>query len=62
MPSCSSCGLSIPDGQGRSCSRCYGDPWYGKDGYALRELERQEEEESRRQQEIEDSWRDIEGD
>jgi hypothetical protein len=18
---------------------CYGDPWYGKDGYALRELE-----------------------
>ncbi|HOT88652.1 MAG TPA: hypothetical protein PLC59_02655 [Bacteroidales bacterium] len=39
MTYCTSCGLPIPDGQGRSCSMCYGDPWYGKDGYALRELE-----------------------
>lgn len=30
---CSSCGLPIPDGQGSSCSMCYGDIAYGKDGY-----------------------------
>ena len=29
---------------------CYGDPWYGRDGYALRELERQQEEEYARLQ------------
>lgn len=30
---CSSCGSPIPDGQGRSCSMCYGDVSYGRDGY-----------------------------
>lgn len=30
---CSSCGSPIPDGQGRSCSMCYGDIAHGKDGY-----------------------------
>ena len=30
---CSSCGLPIPDGQGKSCSMCYGDIGHGKDGY-----------------------------
>jgi len=37
---CSSCGERIPDGQGRSCSMCYGDIGYGKDGYYRREVER----------------------
>lgn len=53
MPYCSSCGAPIPEGQGSSCSMCYGDPWYGKDGYALRELERQQEEEHWRRMEEE---------
>jgi hypothetical protein len=30
---CTSCGLPIPNGQGRSCSMCYGDIDYGRDGY-----------------------------
>jgi hypothetical protein len=30
---CSSCGSPIPDGQGNSCSMCYGDIAYGNDGY-----------------------------
>ena len=25
--------MRIPDGQGRSCSMCYGDIDYGRDGY-----------------------------
>lgn len=33
MPYCSSCGEYIPDGQGSSCSMCYGDISYGSDGY-----------------------------
>ena len=33
MPSCSSCGLPIPEGQGSSCSMCYGDIDHGRDGY-----------------------------
>jgi hypothetical protein len=39
MTTCVSCGLDIPDGQGRSCSRCYGDIDYGRDGYARAEWE-----------------------
>jgi hypothetical protein len=42
---CSSCGSTIPEGQGKSCSMCYGDPFYGKDGYALRMLEEQTQQE-----------------
>ncbi len=53
MPNCSSCGAPIPEGQGSSCSMCYGDPWHGRDGYALRELERQQEEELQKQAAIE---------
>lgn len=41
MPYCTSCGSPIPEGQGSSCSMCYGDIAYGKDGYALRMLEEQ---------------------
>ena len=33
MPYCSSCGNEIPEGQGSSCSMCYGDMAYGSDGY-----------------------------
>ena len=33
MPYCSSCGSPIPEGQGSSCSMCYGDIAHGKDGY-----------------------------
>ncbi len=46
MPNCSSCGSPIPDGQGSSCSMCYGDIAYGSDGYYeewAREQERQQE-------------------
>lgn len=53
MPNCTSCGSPIPEGQGSSCSMCYGDPDHGKDGYYREYLERQYEEEHRRQQEIE---------
>ena len=42
---CTSCGLPIPDGQGSSCSMCYGDMDYGRDGYAREEYERQERQE-----------------
>ncbi len=31
---CVSCGVAIPSGQ-RVCSMCYGDPFYGSDGYYL---------------------------
>jgi len=51
MAYCTSCGSYIPEGQGKSCSMCYGDPYHGKDGYYLRELEEQErQKESERQE------------
>ena len=57
VTTCVSCGSSIPDGQGRSCSVCYGDAFYGSDGRLLAMMEadarRQEaaEEEARRRAE-----------
>ena len=33
MTYCTSCGSPIPEGQGKSCSMCYGDIEHGKDGY-----------------------------
>jgi len=34
MNYCTSCGSPIPEeGQGKSCSMCYGDIAHGKDGY-----------------------------
>jgi len=39
MGRCASCGVSIPDGQ-RLCSMCYGDPFYGRDGYYLSYLKK----------------------
>lgn len=49
---CSSCGLPIPDGQGSSCSMCYGDMAHGSDGYY--------EEWARRQEEIAQEERELE--
>ena len=47
MASCSSCGSPIPDGQGSSCSMCYGDIGHGTDGYyeewARQQMEREQE-------------------
>jgi len=44
---CTSCGSTIPDGQGSSCSMCYGDMNHGRDGYyenwAREQLEKQKE-------------------
>ena len=51
MPYCTSCGQSIPEGQGRSCSMCYGDPDYGRDGYYRQFLNDQEEAEAWREHE-----------
>ena len=45
MPYCTSCGSEIPEGQGSSCSMCYGDVAHGSDGYYeqwLRDMERAE--------------------
>jgi len=40
----SKCGREIPEGQGKSCSMCYGDIAYGKDGYYQQWVEEQERE------------------
>ena len=44
MPNCTSCGQPIPEGQGSSCSMCYGDIDYGSDGYYRDHMEQQEQE------------------
>ena len=52
MATCSSCGSTIPEGQGRSCSMCYGDVAYGRDGfYQDWLLERSADEENRLREE-----------
>lgn len=50
---CSSCGSPIPEGQGRSCSMCYGDINYGRDNYYKDWLEEQASSEYERQREQE---------
>ena len=45
MANCTSCGITIPEEQGGSCSMCFGDIDHGTDGYyreCMEELERQE--------------------
>ena len=37
--------MSIPLGQGKSCSMCYGDVDYGSDGYYKQYLEETEQKE-----------------
>lgn len=49
MPDCTSCGSPIPEGQGKSCSMCFGDIDYGRDGYYREWAERQIEEQPRPQ-------------
>ena len=56
MPNCTSCGSSIPDGQGSSCSMCYGDPDYGRDGYYQAYIEEQERQEQEQQQQEQQQW------
>lgn len=56
MTHCTSCGLPIPEGQGNSCSMCYGDPYYGEDGYYLQYLEEQERQAAERRAEEERQW------
>jgi hypothetical protein len=43
MPYCTSCGREIPEGQGSSCSMCYGDIDHGRDGYYRDWLDEQED-------------------
>lgn len=63
MGYCSQCGIPIPTGQ-RICSMCYGDPFYGRDGYYFSYLnymyeQAAMEEEERRHYELDEelkSW------
>ena len=48
---CTSCGSEIPDGQGSSCSMCYGDIGYGSDGYYQAYMEAWERETREKQRE-----------
>jgi len=48
MANCTSCGSPIPDGQGSSCSMCYGDINHGSDGYYRDWAEEQERKERER--------------
>jgi len=41
MNYCTSCGNPIPDGQGKSCSMCFGDVNHGRDGYYQKWMEDQ---------------------
>ena len=54
---CTSCGSPISDGQGNSCSMCFGDPEYGKDGYYRRWLEQEPEPEQEQEREQEQEER-----
>ena len=64
MKYCSSCGSSIPEGQGKCCSMCYGDIDYGTDGYYRQIYEEQERVERLRYEQEErenDENKDIQG-
>ena len=56
MRNCTSCGSPIPEGQGNSCSMCYGDINHGTDGYyqqwAEEQQQRQREQEQAEQQQL----------
>ena len=56
---CSSCGSPIPDGQGKSCSMCYGDVNYGRDHYYEDWLlERMADEDNRRREDEQNQEQD----
>ena len=50
MATCTSCGSYIPEGQGKSCSMCYGDPAYGRDGYYQAWIDGQQQEQEQPQE------------
>lgn len=57
---CTSCASPIPDGQGKSCSMCYGDISYGTDGYYEQwARERMRDEDERREEERQHEERDA---
>ena len=60
MASCTSCGSDIPEGQGKSCSMCYGDISHGTDGYYEDWAREQMERQGREQREIESQLEDGE--
>lgn len=41
---CVGCGQAIPEGQGSSCSMCYGDIAHGRDGFYEQAMRQAEEE------------------
>jgi len=53
MPHCTSCGSEIPEGQGRSCSMCYGDIGHGRDGYYQAWAEEQDRQMAERAHDLE---------
>lgn len=56
MPNCISCGAWIPEGQGSSCSMCYGDVDHGSDGYYRDWVERQDQEQENDNTPIPAAW------
>lgn len=56
---CTSCGSEIPDGQGKSCSMCYGDIDHGSDGYYRQWAEEQQRQEQE-QREAEEQQPELE--
>jgi hypothetical protein len=66
MPYCTSCGSEIPEDQGHSCSMCYGDISWGRDGYyqewaeeQQRQFEERECEDAMWQEYQESLYRDV---
>ena len=60
MTTCHMCGRPVPEPQ-TLCSMCYGDPHYGRDGYYIEEMMRQEDEQRQRERaEEEEYWRQME--
>lgn len=56
MSNCTSCGNPIPEGQGSSCSMCYGDPQHGSDGYYQEYLDAQEQQAQEQQAQEQQQW------
>ena len=54
MPYCTSCGSQIPEGQGKSCSMCYGDISHGTDGYYEEWARNQQQDDNQEIQRIEE--------
>lgn len=63
---CTSCGMPMPDGQGNSCSMCYGDIAHGTDGYyeqwAMEQERKRQEEKEIEDRQFESFYEDYEDD